>query len=67
MEGQSCIIVAAGREQHVHDLGVNSCFSVRGNGRFDRDSDYLMAESKIISVLDQQTVTDQLIDDERIG
>src|SRR6476659_3514087 len=40
---------------------MNCCFSVRGNGHLDRDSRYLMAESKIISVLDQQAVVDQLV------
>jgi hypothetical protein len=66
MEGQSCIVIAAGGEQRLHDLGVNTCFSVRGNCRLDRDSRYLMAESKIISILDQQTVADQLIDEEHV-
>jgi hypothetical protein len=66
MEGQSGIILAARAQQRVHDLGVNGCFSVRGNGSLYRDSCNLMAESKIIFILDQQTVADQLIYDERI-
>ena len=66
MEGQSCIVVAAGGEQRVDDLGVDGRLSVRRDGRLDCDSRYFMAESKIISVLDQQIVTDQLIYDDGI-
>jgi len=53
-------------EQRVHDLGVNGRLAVRRNGRLDHHPGYLMSESKIISILDQQTVTDQLIHDKRI-
>ena len=66
MEGQARIVIAARRKQRVHDLGMNGRLSIWRDGRFDRDSGDLMAESKIISVPDQQTVTDQLIHEERI-
>jgi hypothetical protein len=45
---------------------MNGRFSVRRNRRLDRDAHYPMAKSKIISILDQQAVADQLIHDERI-
>jgi hypothetical protein len=66
MEGQARIVIAAGRQQRVHDFGMNGRLSVRGDDCFDRDSSYLMAESKIISILDQQTMADQLVDDQRV-
>ena len=66
MEAQSCIVIAAGGDQRLHDLGVNGRLAVRRNSSLNRHSRYLMAESKIISILDQQNVADQLIHDERI-
>ena len=66
VEGQSCIVVAARGEQRVDDLGVNRRLSLRRDGRLNRHSRHLMAESKIIPVFDQQAVADQLIHDKRI-
>jgi hypothetical protein len=46
---------------------MNGRLSVRRDGRLDRHPRYLMSESKIIiSILDQQAMTDQLIHDQRI-
>src|SRR5215207_2048649 len=53
VEGQPRVVIAAGGEQHLDDLGVNGRLSVRGNRSLDRHPRYLMAESKIIPVLDQ--------------
>ena len=54
MKHQSCTIVARLGKQPVHDLGMNRRLSVRRDDGLDCDSRYLVAESNVISVLDQQ-------------
>jgi hypothetical protein len=61
MKGQPGVVITAGGEQRLNDRGVNGSLSIRRNSSLNRHSRYLMTESKIISVLDQQTMADQLI------